>query len=126
MSSVIDGPLSRASTAAAQCLRTTMAAVRVPLSWFGTGKTLTAEQKQEAAEPFSADARFLSAGKRLLDVSPPGLQGGHGCPRQDDRVLEVDEPSLSGAGHPWVNGPGGGVPSAFRVFGPFSATTCDL
>ncbi len=74
MSSVIDGPLSRASTAAAQRLRTTMAAVRVSLSWFGTGKTLTAEQKQEAAEPFSADARFLSAGKRLLDVSHPAYK----------------------------------------------------
>jgi hypothetical protein len=51
-----------------------MAAVRVSLSWFGTRKTLTAEQKQEAAEPFGTDARFLSAGKRLLDISHPAYK----------------------------------------------------
>jgi hypothetical protein len=51
-----------------------MAAARVSLSWFGTRKTLTAEQKQEAAEPFGTDARFLSAGKRLLDISHPAYK----------------------------------------------------
>jgi hypothetical protein len=35
---------------------------------------LTAEQKQEAAEPFGTDARFLSAGKRLLDISHPAYK----------------------------------------------------
>ena len=39
MSSVTNEPVSRASTAAAQRMRTTMAAVRVSLSWFGTRKT---------------------------------------------------------------------------------------
>jgi hypothetical protein len=51
-----------------------MAAVRVSLSWFGTRKTLTPEQKAEAAEPFGTDARFLSAGKRLLDISHPAYK----------------------------------------------------
>jgi hypothetical protein len=51
-----------------------MAAVRVSISWFGTRKTLTAEQKAEAAEPFGTDARFLSAGKRLLDTSHPAFK----------------------------------------------------
>ena len=51
-----------------------MAAVRVSLSWFGTRKTLTAEQRAEAAEPFGTDARFLSAGKRLLDISHPAYK----------------------------------------------------
>ncbi len=35
---------------------------------------MTAEQKQEAAEPFGTDARFLSAGKRLLDTSHPAYK----------------------------------------------------
>ena len=51
-----------------------MAAVRVSLSWFGTRKTLTAEQKQEAAEPFGANAQFLSAGKKLIDTNHPAYK----------------------------------------------------
>jgi hypothetical protein len=74
MSTVLDEPTSRQASSPAQRLRTTMAAVRVSLSWFGTRKTLTAEQKQEAAEPFGTDARFLSAGKRLLDTSHPAYR----------------------------------------------------
>lgn len=73
-SSLLDEEVSQQSNTAAQRLRTTMAAVRVSLSWFGTRKTLTAEQKQEAAEPFGTDARFLSAGKRLLDISHPAYK----------------------------------------------------
>ena len=46
-----------------------MAAVRVSISWFGTRKTLTAEQKSQAAESFGAEGAFLSAGKKLLDTS---------------------------------------------------------
>jgi uncharacterized protein YukE len=45
-----------------------MAAVRVSLSWFGTRKTLTAEQKSQAADTFGAEGAFLSAGKKLLDT----------------------------------------------------------
>ena len=74
MSALLDEPVSRQSSAHAQRLRTTMAAVRVSLSWFGTRKTLTPEQKQEAAEPFGTDVRFLSAGKRLLDISHPAYK----------------------------------------------------
>jgi hypothetical protein len=49
-------------------LRTTMAAVRVAFTWFGTRKTLTPEQKEQAAESFGAEGTFLSAGKKLLDT----------------------------------------------------------
>jgi hypothetical protein len=59
-----------------------MAAVRVSINWFGTRKTLTAEQKSQAAESFGAEGTFLSAGKKLLDTSralllsaPGGRQG---------------------------------------------------
>src|SRR3954452_10587317 len=56
------------TTTAAQRLRTTMAACRVRFTWFGTQKTLTPEQKAQAAEAFDAEGRFLSAAKRLLDT----------------------------------------------------------
>jgi hypothetical protein len=42
------------STTPAERLRTTMAACRVQFTWFGTKKSLTAEQKAQAAEPFDA------------------------------------------------------------------------
>ena len=51
-----------------------MAAVRVSLTWFGTRKSLTAEQKAEAAEPFGAEAKFISAGKKLLDTKHPAFK----------------------------------------------------
>ena len=70
-STLLDEPVTHESTTAAGRLRTTMAAIRVSMSWFGTRKTLTVEQRVEAAEPFGTDARFLSAGKRLLDTSHP-------------------------------------------------------
>ena len=38
----------------ARRLRGAMAAVRVSIRWFGTRKSLTVEQKAEAAEPFNA------------------------------------------------------------------------
>jgi hypothetical protein len=71
MSTVLDPPTALSP---AERLRTTMAAVRVSLSWFGVRKTLTPEQKAEAAEPFGAEARYLSAGKRLLDTSHPAYK----------------------------------------------------
>jgi len=56
---------------AARQLQTTMAAVRVSFTWFGTRKTLTPEQKAEAADTFGAEGQFLSAGKKLLDTGNP-------------------------------------------------------
>ena len=74
MSTVLDEPVSRQATSPAQRLRTTMAAVRVSFMWLGVRKTLTPEQKAEAAEPFGTDASFLSAGKRLLDTAHPAYK----------------------------------------------------
>src|SRR5271166_1136198 len=56
------------SATPAERLRTTMAACRVQFTWFGTKKSLTAEQKAQAAETFDAEGQFLSAGKKLLDT----------------------------------------------------------
>jgi hypothetical protein len=56
------------TTAPAQRLRAAMAAVRVSFTWFGVQKTLTREQKAQAAEAFDAEGQFLSAGKKLIDT----------------------------------------------------------
>src|SRR6185312_9534295 len=61
-------PISSNSTTPAQRLRTTMAAVRVGFTWMGTQKSLSPEQKAQAAEAFDAEGQFLSAGKKLLDT----------------------------------------------------------
>jgi hypothetical protein len=63
---VADVPLDVDSPA--QRLRRTAAAVRVSLRWWGTHKSLTAQQKEEAGLTYGADARFLTAGKKLIDT----------------------------------------------------------
>jgi hypothetical protein len=74
MSTLLEDPAAHATASPAQTLRTTMAAVRVSLSWFGTKKTLTPEQKSQAAETFGAEDRYISAAKRLLDTSHPAFK----------------------------------------------------
>jgi hypothetical protein len=71
---LLEQPVVRPSTSPSQRLRTAMAAVRVSLSWLGVRKTLTAEQRAEAAEPFGAEGNFLSAGKKLLDTAHPAFK----------------------------------------------------
>jgi hypothetical protein len=63
---VSDFPLEVASPA--QRLRRLAAAVRVHFTWWGVHKTLTAQQKEEVGAAYAADARFLTAGKKLVDV----------------------------------------------------------
>jgi hypothetical protein len=52
----------------AQRLRRSAAAVRVSLHWLGTHRRLTTQQKEEVSAGYAADARFLTAGKRIIDV----------------------------------------------------------
>ena len=59
---------TRTSISPAQWLRETAAAVRVSFMWMGVRKTLTQEQKNQAAESFGAEGDFLSARKKLLDT----------------------------------------------------------
>ena len=63
---VSDIPLDTAHPA--QRLRRTAAAVRVQFTWWGVHRSLTAQQKEEAGLAYDADARFLTAGKKLLDT----------------------------------------------------------
>jgi hypothetical protein len=74
MSTLLDEPGTRPAASATQRLRATMAAVRLSFVWFGTRKTLTPQQKSEAAETFGAEGQFLSAGKKLLDTRHPAYQ----------------------------------------------------
>ena len=52
----------------AQRLRRTAAAVRVTLHWWGVHRALTPQQKEEFGSVAAADTRFLTAGKKLVDV----------------------------------------------------------
>lgn len=63
---VSDIPLEASSPA--QRLRRLAAAVRVHFTWWGVHKTLTAQQKEEVGATYAADARFLTAGKKLIDT----------------------------------------------------------
>ncbi len=58
----------------AEQLRFTMASLRVNFMWFGVRKSLTPEQRSQAAESFGAEGQFLSAGKKLLDNKHPALR----------------------------------------------------
>ena len=73
---LLDGPRSTArnTPSPAQELRANMAAVRVSFTWLGTRKSLTPEQRAEAAQPFDAEGQYLSAGKKLLDTSHPAFK----------------------------------------------------
>ena len=55
-------------------LREDAAAVRLHVSWPGLRRTLTPDQKDEAASPFDADSASLSASKKLLDTKHPALR----------------------------------------------------
>lgn len=62
------------STAAARRLRTMMAAVRLAFTWFGVRKSLSPQQKDEAADSFGAEGSYLSAAKKLLDTKHPAFK----------------------------------------------------
>ena len=67
-STVVDRPAQRTYVSPSQWLRDTTAAVRVSFTWMGLRKTLSSDQKAQAAETFGAEGDFLSARKKLLDT----------------------------------------------------------
>jgi hypothetical protein len=75
MTTLLDEKETSSSTsAAANRLRAVMAAVRLSFVWLGCRKTLTAEQKSEAADAFGAAGEYFSAAKKLLDTSHPSYK----------------------------------------------------
>jgi hypothetical protein len=65
---------SGTSVSPSQRLKTNFAAARVSFTWLGVRKTLSPDQKAQAAEPFGAEGQFLSAGKKLLDTRHEAFQ----------------------------------------------------
>ena len=76
MTTVLESPSTSNSTysRSGQRLQQRMAAARLSFTWLGVRKTLTAEQRAQAAETFGAQDSFLSAGKKLLDTSHPAFR----------------------------------------------------
>jgi hypothetical protein len=83
----------------AERLRTTMAAARVSFTWLGVRKSLSAIQKDQAAVPFGAEGKFLSAGKKLLDTAHPAFRAVTGIRSRavtfwKERSLPCPEPGI--------------------------------
>jgi hypothetical protein len=76
MTTVLESPITHNTTPTRSGMRMQqrMAAARLSFTWLGVRKTLTAEQKAQAAETFGAQDSFLSAGKKLLDTSHPAFR----------------------------------------------------
>ena len=74
MTSVLDEPRSPSASAASDRLRAAMAAARLSFNWLGVRKSLSSSQKDQAADSFGAEGKYLSAGKKLLDTSHPAFK----------------------------------------------------
>ena len=81
MATTLREPTTGRSTDPAQRMRSTMAAVRLSLTALGVHKTLSPEQKSEAADTFGAADQFISAGKKLLILSEKVIIPGLSCLR---------------------------------------------
>jgi len=74
MSTLLDEPPLHTTTSAADRLRMTMAAVRLSFTWFGVRRSLSQEQREQAAVTFGAEGNYLSAAKKLLDTHHPAFK----------------------------------------------------
>ena len=74
MTSLLDDPRSPSASAASDRLRAAMAAARLSFNWLGVRKSLSSSQKDQAADSFGAEGKYLSAGKKLLDTSHPAFK----------------------------------------------------
>ncbi|MEZ5941199.1 MAG: hypothetical protein R3C18_07395 [Planctomycetaceae bacterium] len=74
MTTLLDEPQTQRTVSPSDRLRTTMAAARLSFTWLGVRKSLTSAQKNQAANSFGAEGKFLSAGKKLLDTSHPAFK----------------------------------------------------
>jgi hypothetical protein len=74
MTTSLQAPPTSTGFAPAERLRTSMAAVAMHFTWFGIRKSLSTEQKAQAADAFGAEGSFLSAGKKLVDTAHPAFK----------------------------------------------------
>lgn len=68
MSTMLD---ERRSQSPPERLRMTMAAARLSFTWLGVRKSLNPQQRDQAADSFGAEGKFVSAAKKLLDTNHP-------------------------------------------------------
>jgi hypothetical protein len=74
MTTLLDEPVPQRTESSGERLRASTAAIRLSFTWFGTRKTLTPQQKAQAADTFGAEGEFLSAGKKLIDTKDPAFK----------------------------------------------------
>lgn len=74
MSTMLDEPVTTNQASHGTRLQAETTAVRLHIRWPGTRKSLSRDQKQQAAGAFDADSRTLSAAKRLFDTSHPSFR----------------------------------------------------
>ena len=68
MSTLTVSDIPLATETPPQRLRRIAAAVRVSLHWWGVHRSLSTQQKEEVSAGYAADARFLTAGKKIIDT----------------------------------------------------------
>jgi len=69
-------------TTSADRLRHSFSAMRVSFTWMGTRKSLSSDQRQQAASQFGAEVKFISAGKKLIDTGHPAMRAVNQLRRQ--------------------------------------------
>jgi hypothetical protein len=74
MTTLLDEPVRHQAESSGARLRASTAAIRLSFTWFGTRKTLSPQQKAQAADTFGAEGEFLSAGKKLIDTRHPDFK----------------------------------------------------
>jgi hypothetical protein len=80
-------------------LRESFSAMRISFCWLGTRKSLSTDQRQQAASQFGAEEKYISAGKKLLDTSHPAMKAVNQLKRQmteywKENSLPYPEPGI--------------------------------
>jgi len=75
-------PTSTEVTTSVDRLRHSFSAMRVSFTWMGTRKSLSSDQRQQAASQFGAEGKFISAGKKLVDTGHPAMRAVNQLRRQ--------------------------------------------
>lgn len=79
---VSEATTSQTSTTSAERLRYSFSAMRVSFTWMGTRKSLSSDQRQQAASQFGAEEKFISAGKKFIDTGHPAFRAVNQLRRQ--------------------------------------------
>lgn len=72
--------------APAERLRLTMTGVRLSFSWLGVRRSLSREQRSQAADALEANSEYVSASKKLLDTKHPAFKAVTAVRRRADSL----------------------------------------